>query len=65
MLYNQKLDLEGLKGAREFLDEFERGELGFDRSFIKEDWIKAQKAWLTYSFIDEITKDREEQAKIV
>ena len=62
MLYNQKLSDDGLKGAREFLDEFEKGSLGFDKTAIKEDWVKAQKAWLTYSFIDEITKDREEQA---
>ena len=41
MLYNQKLTDEGLKGAREFLDEFERGLLGFDRTAIKEDWVKA------------------------
>jgi len=65
MLYNQKLSEEGLKGAREFLDEFEKGSLGFDRTAIKEDWVKAQKAWLTYSFIDDITKDRAEQVQIV
>ena len=44
------------------MDEFEKGSLGFDRKAIKEDWVKAQKAWLTYSCIDDITKDREEQA---
>ena len=60
MLYNQKLSDDGLKGAREFLDEFENGSLGFDKTAIKEDWVKAQKAWLTYSFIDDITKDRGE-----
>ena len=65
MLYNQKLSQEGLKGARAFLEEFEKGNLGFEKTSIKEDWIKAQKAWLTYSFLDEITNDKEEQAKIV
>jgi hypothetical protein len=65
MLYNQKLSTEGLKEAREFLDQIEKGALGFDSSNIKEDWIKSQKAWLTYSFIEEISKDKEEQGKII
>ena len=39
MLYNFKLGNEGLKGAREYLEELESG-LGA-KSGIKEDWIKS------------------------
>lgn len=63
MLYNYKLSNEGLKGAREYLEELENG-LGA-KSGIKEDWIKSQKAWLIYSFIDEIEQDRSQQSKII
>jgi DNA phosphorothioation-dependent restriction protein DptG len=41
MLYNLKLSEEGLEGARKFLEEFEKGSLVFDKSSIKEDWIKS------------------------
>jgi hypothetical protein len=56
MMYNYKLSNEGLKGARDYLEELENG-LGA-KSGIKEEWIKSQKAWLIYSFIDEIEPDR-------
>lgn len=61
LVYNYKLQNEGLKSAREYLDGLEASGNGA----LKSDWIKSQKAWLTYSFIDDITTDRAEQIKIV
>jgi hypothetical protein len=65
MMYNYKLGMEGLKGARDYLEELESGGAGLVKGAVKEDWIKSQKAWLTYSFVDEITKDKSEQIKII
>lgn len=63
MMYNFKLGNEGLKGARDYLEELEGG-LGA-KSGIKEEWIKSQKAWLIYSFIDEIEPVKSQQAKLI
>jgi hypothetical protein len=65
LIFNYKLTNEGLKGAREFLDDLESGRAGLQKTSIKEDWMKSQKAWLTYSFIDEISKDQGEQLKLI
>ncbi len=64
MMYNFKVANEGLKGAREYLDELERG-AGAAFKGIKEDWLKSQKAWLIYSFIDDIEQDKSQQVKII
>ena len=63
MIYNFKLGNDGLKGAREYLEELEGG-LGA-KSGIKDEWIKSQKAWLIYSFIDEIEPKKDQQIKII
>ena len=65
MMYSFKIANEGLKGAREYLDELEKGAAGAAKSGIKEDWVKSQKAWLIYSFIDEIEPDRSLQGKMI
>jgi hypothetical protein len=54
---------EGVKQAREYLDELEKGvEKGLK---VKEDWLKAEKAWLTYSIMTTIASEAEEQVKII
>lgn len=57
MIYTSKLAGEGFQSAKEFLDEIERGGAGFAKGALREDWIKAQKAWLTYSYLGQITSD--------
>jgi hypothetical protein len=64
MIYNFKVANEGLKGAREYLDELERG-TGAAKGGVKEEWIKSQKAWLIYSFIDDIEPEKLLQGKII
>jgi hypothetical protein len=61
MIYEHKIQNEGLKAARDYLDELEAEQGGS----LKGDWIKSQKAWLTYSFIEDITADKSEQVKII
>jgi len=46
---------EGIQGGRAFLEELESGAAGFPKGIMKEEWIKAEKAWLTYSFIEDMT----------
>ena len=62
-MYNFKLGNEGLKGAKQYLEELEGG-LG-SKIGIKEEWIKSQKAWLIYSFIDEIEPEKSQHAKLI
>jgi hypothetical protein len=51
MIYNQKLADEGPKEARAYLEEIESGSAGFAKGTIQEDWLKTQKAWITYAYI--------------
>ena len=49
LTYNFKMQWEGVKQAREYLEELEKGsEKGLK---VREDWLKGEKAWLTYSIM--------------
>lgn len=65
MIYESKLSSEGPKSAKAYLDDIESGQAGFAKGTLKEDWIKSQQAWITYSYLTEITQDKGEQAKIL
>ena len=53
--YQIRMQKEGIQGGRAFLEELESGAAGFPKGIMKEEWIKAEKAWLTYSFIEDMT----------
>ena len=56
LIYNFKMFNNDMIGAKEFLEDFEKGTSGLAKSSLKEDWVKSQKAWLNYSFIDSSNK---------
>lgn len=62
IVFNFKMQWQGVKASREYLEELEAQAKIMK---VKEDWLKSQKAWLTLSMIEEITRDKTEQSKII
>jgi hypothetical protein len=58
--YNSKLSKNDWKSAKDILDN-----LSSNEEAILGDWVQSQKSWLIYSYIDQISKTKEEKDQMI